>query len=96
MKTNIELAVLQDGGVMLVSDSPLPDVVKRVEFYRDENICNLVYHDEAANSEMLPYNVPEDMIDALETAPQVMIYSLFTNHEPIGYKAPLVKVGIPL
>ena len=38
---NIELAILNDGRVTLVSDSPLPDVVRRVEYYRDQRLFSV-------------------------------------------------------
>ena len=44
-------------------------------------------------SELMHYEVPDDMSRSVEASPDVMIYSLFTDHEPIGYKVPLIKVG---
>ncbi len=90
---NIELGVLGDGGVMLVSDAPLPQIVKRVEFYRDQRLMMLVYNNEEQDSELMHYEVPGDMAVSIETSPNVIIYSLFPDHEPIGYKVPLIKVG---
>ena len=86
----IELGILNDGGVMLVSDQPLPRVVKRVEFYRDQKLMMLVYNSEEDESDLMHYEVPHDMVSSIETSPNVIIYSLFPNHEPIGYKAPLI------
>ena len=90
---NIELGVLSDGGVMLVSDRPLPDIVCRVEYYRDQKLFNLVYFDEALCEELMHYEVPSHMTQSVESTPNIMIYSLFPDHEPIGYKVPLVQVG---
>ncbi len=90
---NIELGLLHDGGVMMVSDTPLPDIVLRVEYYRQQRMFMLVYNDEKNGEEMTHYEVPEHMAQQVESAPNVVIYSLFPNHEPIGYKAPLVQVG---
>ncbi len=88
---NIELGVLNDGGVMLVSDSPLPDIVCRVEYYRDQKLFMLVYNDD--DQDLMHYEIPDQMSKPVESTPNIIIYSLFPNHEPIGYKVPLVQVG---
>jgi hypothetical protein len=93
MDVNIELAILNDGGVAMVSDRGLPDIVKRVEFYRDQRLVQLVYHNEELESELMHFEVPEIMVTPVEKSPDVIIYSLFPDHPPIGYKVPLIKVG---
>ena len=90
---NIELGLLHDGNIMLVSDTPLPDIVCRVEYYREQRLFMVVYDDEKHTEEMMQYEVPENMTRPIETKPNIMIYSLFPDHEPIGYKVPLVQVG---
>lgn len=90
---NIELGVLNDGVVMMVSDRPLPHIVKRIEFYRDQRLMMLVYHSRETDSELMQYEIPMDLTDHVEQAPNVIVYSLYPNHEPVGYKVPLVKVG---
>ncbi len=89
----IELGVLHDGGVMLVSDQPLPNIVKRVEFYREQRLFMLVYNGEDESNELMHYEVPENLTYPVEKSPDVMILSLFPNEEPLGYKVPLIKVG---
>lgn len=91
---NIELGLLHDGGVMLVSDTPLPDIICRVEYYRDQRLFMLVYNNEEEPSdELMHFEIPENMTKPVESTPNIMIYSLFPDHEPIGYKVPLVQVG---
>jgi hypothetical protein len=90
---NIELGVLKDGGVMLVSDRPLPHIVKRVEFYRDQRLVMLVYSNTEQDSDLMHYEVPEKMVYPVEKSPDVIVYALFPDHPPIGYKVPLIKVG---
>ncbi len=90
---NIELGVLLDGGVMLVCDKPLPDLVCRVEYYREQRLFMLVYHSDNDNGELMHYEVPSPLTRAVESSPNVIIYSLFPNHEPIGYKVPLIQIG---
>ena len=90
---NIELGVLHDGGVMLVSDQPLPDIVSRVEYYSDQRLFMLVYGDESLADDLMHYEIPENMAGPVENTANIMIYSLFPNREPLGYKVPLVQVG---
>lgn len=92
-QANIELSVLNDGGVMLVSDAPLPHVVKRVEFYRDQRLFMLVYNTPDDDDELMHYEVPIHMSYPVEKSPDMIIYTMFPDHPPIGYKVPLVKVG---
>lgn len=89
---NIEIGILNDGNVMLVSDVPLPNIVCRVEYYRDQRLFMLVYDENEANNDLMHYEIPERMKVPVENTPNIIIYSLFPNHEPIGYKVPLVQV----
>ncbi len=90
---NIELGLLHDGNVMMVSDTPLPNIVCRIEYYREQRVFMVVYDDDDHTEEMMHYEVPESMKSPVENTPNIMIYSLFPDHEPIGYKVPLVQVG---
>jgi len=90
---NIELGILKDGGVMLVSDRPLPDIIKRVEFYREQRLFMLIYRSDDSHTELMHYEVPEPLTHPIEKSPEVIVYSLYPDHEPIGYKVPLIKVG---
>lgn len=90
---NLELSILNDGGVLLVGDEAMPDMVKRIEFYRDQQLITLVYKDETIQSDLMEYEIPESMLPSVEKSPDVIIYVLFKDHEPVGYKVPLIKVG---
>lgn len=90
---NIELGILRDGGVMLVSDTPLPHIVKRVEFYREQRLFMIVFANDNEDTELMHYEVPENMTYPVEKSPNVVIFCVVPDHEPIGYKVPLVKVG---
>ena len=50
---NIELGVLHDGSVMMVSDKPLPDIVQRVEYYSEQRLFMVVYNNEEQHPEDL-------------------------------------------
>lgn len=90
---NIELGVLNDGRVVMVSDRALPEIVKRVEYYRDQKLFMLVYDNQNEDTELMHYEIPEVMAYPVEKSPNVIVYSLFPDHEPIGYKVPLIKIG---
>ena len=94
---NVELGILHDGDVMLVSDTPLPDIVCRVEYYRDQRLFMLVYDEENEygehEDELMHFEIPERMTAPVEGTPNILIYSLFPNREPLGYRVPLVQVG---
>lgn len=93
---NIELGILHDGSVMMVSDTPLPDIVRHVEYYREQRLFMLVYNEDKnneENEELMHYEIPDHIVQPVENTPNIMIYSLFPNHEPLGYKVPLVQVG---
>lgn len=89
---NIELGILKDGGVVLVADAPLPEVVQRIEYYRDQRLFMLVYRD-STEGQLMDYEIPEDMAMPIEKSPNVIVYTLFKSHDPVGYKVPLIKVG---
>lgn len=90
---NIELGILNDGRVMLVCDQPLPDVVRRVEYYKDQRLFTLVYNDSGLDDQLMECEIPTDMTVPVEQSPNVIIFSLFPDLEPLGYKVPLIKVG---
>jgi hypothetical protein len=89
---NVELGILKDGGVILVSDEGFPDLVRRIEYYRDQRLIMLVYKNDD-EGQLMHYEVPQDMQAPIEKSPNVLVYSLFKDHAPIGYKVPLIKVG---
>ena len=37
--------------------------------------------------------IPHDLALPVEKSPNVIIFTLFPNLEPLGYKVPLIKVG---
>ncbi len=91
---NIDLGILNNGSVMLVSNPALPHIVKRVEYYQAQRLMMIVYDHSNGDQtdDLIDYEVPQRMSHRIEQSPDVMIYSLFKDHEPIGYKAPLIKI----
>ena len=89
---NIDLAILREDAIMLVSDEPLPSVVRRVEYYRDQKLMMLVYNNPAFPEELMQYEIPDHMTKKIEMCPNIIIFSVYPDHKPIGYKAPLVQI----
>ena len=90
---NIELAKLNDGRIQMISDQPMPDIVKRVEYYREQRLFMLVWYDTDVEELLMHHEVPIDFAMAIERSPNVIISTLFQNEKPVSYNAPLVKVG---
>ena len=91
---NMELAVMKDGGVLLVSDRPLADTVRRVEYYRDQKLFMLVYEDEGHEGDLMHYEIPEKLAGRVSVSPNIIIYTLLNGRDPSGYQVPLVQVGV--
>lgn len=90
---NIELAKMNDDRILLVSDEPMPDVVKRVEYYRDQRLFMIIWYDDNLDELLMHHEVPIDFAIAIEKTPNILVYSMYPDHPPIGYKVPLIKVG---
>ena len=90
---NVELGVLKDGGVTLMADAPFPEIIKRVEFYRDQRLFMLVYDNANQDSELMHFEIPDYMARPVEKSPNVVMYCIFPDHAPVGYTVPLIKVG---
>jgi len=89
----IELGTLNDGLVMMVCEKPLPDMVRRVEYYRDQRLFMLVYKDGSIEDQLMECEISEKLAIPVEKSPNIIIMTMFGELEPVGYKAPLVKVG---
>ncbi len=90
---NIELGILEDGRITMVCDKPLPDIVQRVEYYREQRLFQLVYDQDAFKDELMECEIPADMAYPVEKSPNVIILTIVKGLDPMGYKAPLIKVG---
>ena len=89
----IEIGTLAEGGVVLAFQPGIASVVKRVEYYQEQRLFMLVYHNDNREDEMLPFEIPDSFEKPIDTAPNILIYALFEGHDPVGYRAPLIKVG---
>ena len=90
---NIEISVLKRGGIMLVSDRPLPYLVDHVEFFTDQRLMMMVYANGKSEDHLMDCEVPEKMYKYVYESPEAIIFTLFADHEPVGYKVPLINIG---
>ncbi len=90
---NVELVILNDGRVSIICDRPTPDVIRRVEYYREQRLFQLVYNNEAHEDHLMECEIPESLIGPVEKSPNVIILTIVEGFDPLGYKAPLIKVG---
>lgn len=87
--TAIELGILRDGMPMLVSDRGLTEVVQLVEYNEFDQLVTLYATDGTPATLSLP--LPPRMLASLRRANSIILYSLFPDHPPIGYRIPLVR-----
>lgn len=90
---NIELGILNDGRLTIVSDAPLPDVIKRVEFYREQRLFQIVYKNITQDDQLMECEISEELAIPVEKSPDITVFTLFEGLEPLAYKVPLIKVG---
>lgn len=90
----VELGILHDGRVVLAVDRPLPDIVRRVEYYRDQRLFQLIYKNSDKHEDhLMECEINEELAIPVEKSPNVILFTLFEDLEPLGYKVPLIKVG---
>ena len=49
--------------------------------------------DDSNDDDLMHYEIPDYLADPVEKSPNIIVYSLFPDHEPIGYKVPLLQGG---
>ena len=89
---NIEFLKLKEGGVMLASDAPLEDRVKRVEYYAEQRLFMLVYQNDNLDTELMSYELPPHLASPVEKTPSIIICSIHPVRNPKAYSVPLIKV----
>ena len=87
----LEIAILKSGNVAVITDQVLENTIKRVEYYRDQRVFNLVFTN--GDQDLFSYDVPKDVVDQVEDSTDALICTLFDHHKPVAYKTPLIKVG---
>lgn len=90
---NIELAQLQNGGLVIISDPPFERPVCRVEYYRDQHLMMLVYEAPDDEGDLMPCELSAPAIQKVENSPHVLIVNQTGDHKLHGYDVPLIHIG---
>ncbi len=91
---NIDLARLNDGQLAIVVDAALPGQVRRVEYYRDQQLFMLIYDIDDHPGDLMHYELPPEAAAEVQKAGEIMII----DRAPDGsgqrdYAVPLIKIG---
>lgn len=89
----VELSCLKNDKFMLVADRPFPDFIEHVEFYHDQRLLVVSYESDNIDDALMEHEVPERMLYKLSQNAEIIIFSLFADHEPVGYKVPLINIS---
>lgn len=86
---SVELAILRDGRPLIACDQPFKHILQLVEYNEFDQLLTLYGSDGSMATLALP--IPPALLDAMRRHNQIVIYTLFPNHEPIGYQVPLTR-----
>lgn len=92
---NVEVGQLPDGGIVLAANPEFPDLIRRVEYYRDQKLFMLIYEDIDHEGELMHYEMQEEVDKVVRQAPGLTLVACNPKtNAPYGYKVPLVQVGV--
>lgn len=83
------------GHLLIISDDPFPSAVKRVEYYREQKLFNLVFEDDANSETLSELELPDDIDKIVRYAPPDIVV-LHMKHDKTleSFEVPLVQVGV--
>lgn len=84
-----ELSILPDGGVLLVCKPAFSDMLQLVEYNDFDQMLTVYAQDGSSGVLSLP--IPAHMMEPLRNQKTIIVYTLFPDHDPIGYWVPLVR-----
>ncbi len=91
----IELGLLPDQRIAIVTNEEFPADVQRVEYYRDQRLFMLVYSEEGEpEDELMHYELREDAHERVVKAPDAFIVAAVPGAPLCGYDVPLVQIGV--
>lgn len=85
---NMEISLLRDGGLLLVLERSIPDLIQFIEYNRFDRTLTLVSYNGKIGS--LFYTLPAYMARHMDDNSTIVVFVLFDDHEPVGYEVPLV------
>ena len=83
----LELSVLGNGTVLLVSDPPLPDIVVLIEYSEIDQ--RIVLHAGDGRSSPLAWPLSASLMEGLRRQQEALVYANYPDTGPIGYRVPL-------
>ncbi len=89
---NVELGKLPNGTMVVVTDTPFPHMVKRIEFYKDQKLVMLVYDDPEHEGDLMDYELTDQASECISGSPSMHILTAVPGEELRGYDVPLVTV----
>jgi hypothetical protein len=86
----MDIAIAEDGFVMIVSDRPFADEITRVDFHADSRRLMLNYKSLRDDGDALNIAIDESMLPALAAAPAIMLVEAKTRR---GFHVPLIHAA---
>lgn len=91
----MRLGQADTGHLMIVSDTAFPDDVKRVEYYRESKLFNIVFNDTDHSGALSELELPDDIDQIVSHAPSTMIVLNVADTDNIQqFDVPLILVGV--
>ena len=83
------------GHLIIVSDNPFPSAVRRVEYFRDQKLFNIVFIDDEHPGDMSELELPDDIDEIVKSSPSDIVILNVADPDNIeNYEVPLVQVGV--
>ncbi|MGB1076941.1 MAG: hypothetical protein ACPG05_01430 [Bdellovibrionales bacterium] len=95
MARNIDLCELENGTLMIVTDSRLPADACRIEYYKDQKLLMLVYDQKDHEGDLMTQELPEEAIRKVILARKILVVAFANdNQDPDEYTVPLIQIGV--
>lgn len=83
------------GHLLIISDEPFPAPVKRVEYYREQKLFNLVFKDGDHPGNLSELELPDDIDTIVRHAPSDIVVLHMKDDETLeSFEVPLIQVGV--
>jgi hypothetical protein len=95
MIRNINLGQHKDGDLVLVTDQSFDADVKRVEYFREQKLLNIIYDlDHDHPGDLAHFELPDDVAHKVCRKSNIMIMEPHPKTgQMVGYYASLIQIG---
>lgn len=91
----IEVSLLKDGSLSMISNEPFPAAIRHIEYYKEQKLFQLVFTDPDTEPMLVARELDAEAARIVETAPDMMIVVMTQNGgKPYGYDVPLIQIGV--